>query len=91
MLLAEAHALAGLGSSALAYAEEARGFFLETESPDWEIAFIHTIHAHAACVAGEAELHRASFVEAEIAIDAIEDEADREIVLKTLNMTPQPQ
>ena len=53
-LLAEVHALLGYGSSALAYIEEVREFLLKQDSADWEIALLHTIHAHAACVASSA-------------------------------------
>src|SRR6478736_7451710 len=51
MLLAEVHALLGLGERALAHAEEMRAYFLAQQSPDWEIAFSHAIYAHAAHVA----------------------------------------
>ncbi len=47
MLLAEVHALLGLGHSALAYAEKMRAYFLGVQSPDWEVAFVHVVHAHA--------------------------------------------
>src|SRR5580692_303742 len=43
MLLAEVHALLGLGRSALAYAEEMQRYFLGIQSPDWEVAFVHVV------------------------------------------------
>jgi hypothetical protein len=90
MLIAEVHALLGFGPSALEYAEQVRNYFLDRETPDWEIAFVHTIHAHAASVAGEAEKFRASYSAAQQAIVAIADEEDRDIVLKTFGQVPSP-
>ncbi len=40
MLLAEVHALLGLGPSALAYAHEMRRYFLGIQASDWELAFV---------------------------------------------------
>jgi hypothetical protein len=91
MLLALAHALAGLGRSALAYADETRAYFLdEPETPDWELAFVHAIHAHAAAVAGDAQAHAASYAAAALAVDAIADKEDREIVERTWRQVPAP-
>ncbi len=89
-LLAEVHALLGFGSSALAYVEEVREFFLNRDSADWEIAFLHTIHAHAAYVAGEFDLHGSAYAEAVRTIEAIVDEEDRKMVLSTFNLVEQP-
>ncbi len=89
-LLAEVHALLGFGSSALAYVEEVREFFLNRDSADWEIAFLHTIHAHAAHVAGEFDLHGSAYAEAVRTIEAIVDEEDRKIVLSTFNLVEEP-
>ena len=90
MLLAEVHALCGLGRSALGYATRMRGYFLGRDTPDWEIAFTHAIHAHAAWVAGERQVHRASYDEAVKAIAAIADAKEREIVEKTFTHVPRP-
>ena len=90
MLLAEVHALLGFGRSALEYAEQIRNYFLGRETLDWEIAYVHTIHAHAASVAGEAEKHRASYSAAHLAIAATVDEEDRDVVLKTFSQIPSP-
>ena len=89
-LLAEVHALLGFGSSALAYVEEVREFFLDRDSADWEIAFLHTIHAHAAYVAGKFDLHGSAYAEAVRTIEAIVDEEDRKIVLSTFNLVEEP-
>ncbi len=90
-LLAEVHALCGFGASALALASEAKEYFLERETEDWELAFVHTIHAHAAAVAGEAELHRRSYADATQALADIADEADRRIVQQTFDQVPAPE
>jgi hypothetical protein len=89
MLLAEVHALLGNGKSALAYAVAMRDFFLnQDDTPDWEIAFTHAIHAHAAHVAGETETHGTAYREAQEALDAISDPADRKIVQQTFDHIP---
>jgi len=91
MLLAQAHAMAGLGSSALAYADEMRSYFLARPStPDWELAFVHTVHAYAASVAGSAEQHSESYVRAARALESIADEKDRSIVERVYRHVPAP-
>ena len=92
MLLAKVHALLGLGSMAWRYAEEMKSFFLnEPKITDWELAFTHTIHAHAASVAGESKAHRESYQLAKSAIEAMEDPEDRKIVQATFDLVPQPE
>lgn len=90
MLLAEVHALMGFGESALALAGQVRDYFLNRETDDWEIAFVHTIHAHAAAVAGASELHGDSYAAARSAIAAIADDEDRKIVMQTFDQVPAP-
>ena len=88
MLLAEVHALLGFGASALHYAEEMRTYFVGRETADWELAFTHVIHAHAASAAGAVETHRIAYGNALVAIKAIADEEDRTIVNKTFQQVP---
>lgn len=91
MLLAQAHAVAGLGSSALLYAERMRAYFLAAPStPDWELAFTHAIHAHAAHAAGRTDLHRSSHASAVSALAAIADAEDRAIVERLFQQVPRP-
>ena len=90
LLLAQVHALVGFGDSALALSTEVRDYFLQRETDDWEIAFVHTIHAHAALAARDATAYEQSYPLAKAAIGAIADEADREIVLQTFNQIPGP-
>jgi hypothetical protein len=91
MLLAQAHAMAGFGASALAYADEVRSYFLGMPgTPDWERAFVHTVHAHAASIAGSAEQHAQSYVQATKALAAIADDKDRSIVERVYRNVPAP-
>ena len=91
MLLAQAHSLAGLGSSALAYADEVRTFFLaKPDVPDWELAFVHTVHAHAAGAAGSAKQHAESYAQASRALQGIADEKDRSMVERVFRHVPTP-
>ena len=90
MLLAEVHALLGMGERALAHADEMRTYFLAHASPDWEIAFSHAIYAHAAHVAGRAAEHRDAYAQAEAALAAIADDEDRAIVAATFRHVPLP-
>jgi hypothetical protein len=90
MLLAEVHALLGLGKSALVYAEEMRRYFLGVQSPDWELAFVHVVHAHAASAAGETEKHRASYGLAVAALEAISNEKERRLVAQAFGRVPKP-
>jgi hypothetical protein len=90
MLLAEVHALLGYGASALRYAAEMQAYFVTRDTPDWELAFTHAIHAHAASVAGASEVHRKAYEHAVVALNSIADEEDRHIVIKTFNQVPVP-
>ena len=91
MLLAEAHAKAGLGATALTYAEEARAYFLGAPgTPDWEIAFVHVVHAHAAWAAEAKEQHAQSYAQAVQAVAAIAKEEDRAIVQLVFRHVPGP-
>jgi hypothetical protein len=90
MLLAEVHASLGLGQSALAYAEQMRTYLLGIQSPDWEVAIVHAVHAHAAFAAGQTEKHRASYALAVEAFEAISTDKERGIVAATLGHVPKP-
>lgn len=89
-VLAEVHALMGFGQSALRLSGQVRTYFLSRETDDWEIAFVHTIHAHAALVAGDQLTYRNSYHDAIQAIEAIADDEDRKIVLQTFKQVPKP-
>jgi len=90
-LLALAHARAGLGTSALAYADEGRALIVaHPEAPDWEIAMAHAIHAYAAAAAGMHDAHARSYAEAKRAFDAIARSEDRDVVDGVLRHVPVP-
>jgi hypothetical protein len=91
MLLAQAHALAGHGATALAYSREMSAYFLgRPDTPDWEVAFTHAVHAHAAYAAGEREEHRTAYALALAGVEAIAGPKDREIVERTFRHVPSP-
>lgn len=91
MLLAQAHAQAGLGTTALAYAEEMRAYFLAAaDTPDWEIAFTHVIHAHAAWSAKAFDQHEHSYAQAVQAVASIANPEDRAIVERVFRHVPAP-
>ena len=91
MLLANVHALLGLGASALSYAQRMRQYFLDQPAtPDWEIAFVHTIHARACASGGDAAGHADAYAKAQSAIAAIADPQDKAIVLITFEQLPRP-
>ena len=89
-LLAEVHALCGFGESSLSLATEVKDYFRNREVDDWERAFVHAIHAHAASVAGHDDAHRDSYLAAQRAIESISDEEDKKIVLQTFVQIPKP-
>jgi hypothetical protein len=91
MLLAEVHALLGFGPSALAYADRMRTYFLDVQSPVWELAFVHIIHAHAASVAGDTEKHRTSYGLAIAALERVSNPEERANLVSTFNHVPKPQ
>jgi hypothetical protein len=91
MLLAEVNAALGHGETALALAEEMRTYFLgRPETPDWELAFTHAIHAHCAHAAGRLPEHRESYGKAAAALAAIADEEDRKIVAASFAQVAAP-
>jgi len=91
MLVALTHAKVDRGATALAYADEMRSYFLgQSAAPDWEVAFTHVVHAHAASAAGAGDQHARSYDQAVQAIAAIVDEEDRAIVLRVFRHVPPP-
>jgi len=91
MLLAQVLALTGDGAGAFGLATQMRDYFVaRDDTPDWELAFTHAIFANAAHVAGRAEAHAKAYGDASIAMAAIADPADRDVVLKTFNQVPPP-
>lgn len=91
MLLAEVHALLGLGETALRYAREMHSYFATYECPDWELAFAESILAHAAATAGDLALHRSAYRVAEVAVKSIADPDERRLVEETFHRVPAPE
>ncbi len=91
MLLAQAHARAGLAGSAVRHANRMRDYFLSNaDTPDWEVAFTHVVHAHAMSAAGLQREHAASYEAAIAAIASITDDEDRKIVERVFRHVPTP-
>lgn len=91
MLLAQVHALLGMNPSALQYAEEMQSYFLDRDTPDWEIALAHAIYAHAAHVAGDSTAHARAYRDALQALEAIADADDQMLVQITFDQVPPPE
>lgn len=89
MLLAEVHALCGIGQTAYAYARRMFGYFSSRETEAWELAFAYAIHARAAFVAGHIDDYRASYAHAVELIRTLSD-VDRPIVELTFKSIPKP-
>jgi hypothetical protein len=91
MLLAEVHAAVGHGETAMRYARPMHDYFLgKSDTPDWEIAFAHLVHAHAAYAAGDLATYRKAYEDATRAVAAIADGEDRDIVLQSFRQVPAP-
>lgn len=90
MLVAEVHSLLGIGDSASLLAREVSEYFSTHAGPDWELAFVATIDAHAASVSGDSERHAASHKRAQALLDSIADPEDRLIVQATFERVPAP-
>ena len=89
-LLAHAHASVGLGSTALSWAREVSEYFTTNETEAWEMAFTHMIHAQAAHVVGETNEYQEKYAAAKSVIDEMPDGQDKNTVLKTWALIPQP-
>lgn len=92
MLVCQAHAALRLGGApALEAATVLRDWFLaRDDTPDWERAFAHLVHANAAAAADDAPAHGDSWQRSEAAIAAIADDEDRAIVLVAFASVPKP-
>jgi len=89
-LLALTHVLAGFGESARRLADEVRTYFLSNGADAWELALVHSIHAHAAASVGDAAAHRESYEAAERTLALIQDPGERQVVLATFARVPRP-
>lgn len=90
MLVAHAYALLRLPVPAAHYWAKAEPFFLEQECKPWERPCALAVKAGVAAAAGQADVHAASFREAERLIAALPDAEDRAILQATLRVVPRP-
>ncbi len=90
MLLGRVHALLGNGQAALRYARQCHDYLAAHDPPDWELAFVHAVLAHAAFAAGDGTLHALHYAKARDLGAAIADDEDRSIFLGTFGTIPQP-
>ena len=89
MLLGQVHALAGSGTLARRYAQEAFDYVMSRESPAWEVAFVHAILANAASATHEASLHAENYAKA-AKLGAALPEEDRVVFDRTFRVIPRP-
>ena len=89
LLLGQVHALLGHGADALAHARAAHAFLAPAERPGWQVAFAHAVLAHAAHVAGDAQLHARAHAHA-VAAAALLDAQDRRIFDASFGTVPTP-
>jgi len=90
MLLARVHTLLGYGASAFELASQVRAYFVERDTPPWELAFAHAIYAHAAHVVGSESEHRAAYQAAAAAAEMIAEAEDRRYFQETFQLVPAP-
>jgi hypothetical protein len=90
MLLGHVHARLGNGSIAMRYARESSDYLLAHEPPDWEVAFVHAILAHAAHAAGDYALFKQEYAQADALGGKVADREDKEIFLMTFKGIPRP-
>ena len=89
MLLALVHARMNMGPSAWAYAEKMKTFFeAKSDTPDWEMAFVHTIYTLAAHANAQMDAFQMSRLRATECLAALKDPEDRAVVEKTFNLIP---
>ncbi len=90
VLLAHAHAFCGHGATALEYVARYRAYMQDNPVEGWEKPFAAMIHAQAAYVAGDRELHAEMYAGAKSLIEGITDPGDREVIEMTWTNIPPP-
>ena len=90
VLLAHAHAYCGHGATALEYVARYRAYMQGNPVEGWEMPFASMIHAQAAFVVGDSQLHAELYAEAAVLIEGITDPGDREVVELTWANIPRP-
>ena len=90
LLLAHVYALLRLPNPARHYFAQSEPFFFDHECAAWEKACAYAVKASVAAAAGHADVHLASYREAERSIAALPDPEDRDILDATLRVVPKP-
>jgi hypothetical protein len=90
LLLGQVHSLLGNAILAGRFAKSASEFFSGGNSAPWELALAHAVAANAAHCSGDAASHRREYAAALGTIEAIADAEEKEIVLATLRVVPEP-
>jgi hypothetical protein len=86
-LLAEVHALLGMGSTAWSYAERVHAYFATHPGEPWELAFMWLTRARAAHALGNHAVFQECRAEAWSRIESLGTD-DREIVAMSFNTLP---
>ena len=90
LLLGQVHALLGSAALAARFSNSAHEFFAGRNSEPWELALTHAVAANAAHCGGDTRSHQAQYAAALRAIETIADAEEKEIVLATMRVVPQP-
>jgi hypothetical protein len=90
MLLAHVNALLGHADVAMHHANASFDSVTSRESPEWELAFVHAILAHAGSVARNAEIHSRHHALAKKMGQALPNAEEREIFDATFARIPAP-
>ena len=89
LLLARACAVARLAELATTYAKSAANYFLNNDSADWELAFVHALLADSAALSGDAATHVSEYQMATEYASKLTGE-DRAIFDATFNLVAAP-
>lgn len=91
LLLAQVYALLEFGKPAMLYAESAASYILDDESerPQFEIAFVHAVLAHAGYVLGALRLHAEHYKKALETLEFLDGD-EREIFMRSFAQIPEP-
>ncbi len=90
LLLAHVHALLGEARNASRYLQGPSAHFLSGRSADWEVAIAHAVAANVAAANSDHVAHRHHHAAAAVAIAALPDAEDRDILSATFRVVPIP-
>lgn len=88
LLVAHAHACCSIAETSILWARECTAYFTSTKTEDWELAFVHMIHAHAAYLSRLSKEHAEHYQCAKGIIAGMPDGEDKQIVLETWATIP---